>query len=168
MSIRAGTLHPDTSLFGAIALISKHQTSGAPVIDETGRLVGMFSERNCLQVLTAGEFYSDNLREEGRIGNHITLDFEFATPETGIYLLSQPFLTHAVHRLPILEDSEFMGQVSRRDLLRAREALGQACASRKHSPTTGNRRSRSGPAGSAEHCFRTLPLRQDAPSAPVL
>jgi hypothetical protein len=128
----------------------------------------MFSERNCLQVLTAGEFYSDNLREEGRIGNHITVDFEFATPETGIYSLSQRFLTHAVRRLPILEDSELMGRSVGETCSGPGKPWGRLAHPASTPPTTGNRRSRSGTAGNAEHRFRTLPLGQDAPSARVL
>jgi CBS domain-containing protein len=128
------TLHPDTTLFDAIRLMLKNQISGAPVLDETGHLAGMFSERNCLQVLTAGEFYSDDLREEGTVGNYMTQEFESVGPEIDIYSLSQRFLTHAVRRLPVLEDGELVGQVSRRDVLRAMEELGRARASRKHYP----------------------------------
>ena len=50
------TFSPDTTLFDAIGLMIKNQISGAMVLDAAGHPVGMFSERNCLQVLTAGEF----------------------------------------------------------------------------------------------------------------
>ncbi len=128
------TLSPDTKVLDAIRLMLKNQISGAPVLDETGHLAGMFSERNCLQVLTAGEFYSDDPREEGTVGNCMTQDFESVGPDIDIYSLSQRFLTHAVRRLPVIEDGELIGQVSRRDVLRAMEELGRARAPRKRYP----------------------------------
>ena len=87
------TFTPETTLFEAIRLMLKNQISGAPVLDEEGHLAGMFSERNCLQVLTAGEFYSDDHREEGTVGNSLTQDFESVGPDVDIYSLAQTFLT---------------------------------------------------------------------------
>lgn len=134
MTTRLVTLGPDMPLLEAIGLMLKNQISGAPVLDSSGHLVGMFSERNCLQLLAAGEFYSDDPREEGSVGNSMTRNFEFVGPDVDIYSLSQRFLAHAVRRLPVLEDAELIGQVSRRDVLRAMEALGRSRTSRRRYP----------------------------------
>lgn len=128
------TFSPDTSLFEAIRLMLKNQISGAPVLDAEGRLAGIFSERNCLKVLTAGEFYSDDHREEGTVGNYMTQDFQSVGPDLDLYSLAQTFLTHAVRRLPVLEDGQLLGQVSRRDVLRAMEEFGRSRVGRKHYP----------------------------------
>ena len=128
------TFAPETTLLEAIRLMIKNQISGAPVIDEQGQLVGMFSERNCLQLLAAGEFYSDDHREEGTVRNSMTLDFETVGPDVDVYALAQTFLTHAVRRLPVLEDGQLVGQVSRRDVLRAIEELGVRRISRRQYP----------------------------------
>ena len=128
------TFSPDTTLLEAIRLMIKNQISGAPVLDREGILVGMFSERNCLKVLTAGEFYSDDHRTEGNVGNYMTQDFHSVGPEVDVYALAQNFLTHAVRRLPVVEDGQLIGQVSRRDVLRAMEAFGKRRAQRKRYP----------------------------------
>lgn len=128
------TFAPDTTLFEAIRLMIKNQISGAPVLDEQNHLAGIFSERNCLQVLAAGEFYSDDHREEGSVGNYMTQDFQSVGPDADIYTLAQTFLTHTVRRLPVVEDGQLIGQVSRRDLLRAMEEFGKRRTPRKHYP----------------------------------
>ena len=128
------TFSPDTTLFDAIRLMIKNQISGAMVLDEAGHPVGMFSERNCLQVLTAGEFYSDDHREEGTVGNYMSQEFKSVGPEVDIYSLAQTFLTLAVRRLPVIEDGQLVGQVSRRDVLKAMEDWGRRRTSRKRYP----------------------------------
>ena len=116
------TFSPDTTLFEAIRLMIKNQISGAPVLDESGRLAGMFSERNCLQVLTAGEFYSDDHREEGTVGNYMTRDFQSAGPEVDIYSLAHTFLTHAVRRLPVIEEGAAAPRAAQRGRAQSRAA----------------------------------------------
>jgi len=128
------TLSPETSVFAAIRVLLKNRISGAPVVDADGKLVGMFSELDCLRVLSAGEFYSDDHREEGVVRNYMTSACKSLEPDRDIYAVSQVFLTQAVRRLPVLENGALIGQVSRRDVLRAMEALGERRAPRKHYP----------------------------------
>ena len=128
------TFRPEMRLFDAIALLLKHRISGGPVVDDDGKMVGILSELDCLKVLAAGEFYSDDHREEGHVRDCMTTVFHQVLPETDIYALAQTFLTESVRRLPVLRGTELLGQVSRRDVLRAMEALGERRATQKHYP----------------------------------
>lgn len=130
------TLKPDMTVLSAIGVLLRHQISGAPVVDAEGHFVGMFSEFDCLRVLSAGEFYSDDHQEEGVVGDHMTAAARCQSvgPDVDIYSLAQHFLTHAVRRLPVLDDGDLVGQVSRRDVLAAMETLGRQRAPRKHYP----------------------------------
>ena len=128
------TLEPDSSVFDAIRTLVKKKISGAPVVDADGKVVGMLSEADCLRVLTAGEFYSDDHREEGAVRDYMTADFKHVGPELDIYAIAQYFLTHSVRRLPILENGELIGQVSRRDVLVAMEHLGENRLPKKRYP----------------------------------
>jgi CBS domain-containing protein len=47
------TLPPHADVFDAFRLLLKHRITGAPVIDETGRLLGVFSDKSCMNVLAA-------------------------------------------------------------------------------------------------------------------
>ena len=128
------TLAPDTSLFDAIRTLVKKKISGAPVVDAEGKMVGMLSEADCLRVLCAGEFYSDDHREEGAVRDYMTAEFKHVGPELDIYAIAQYFLTHSVRRIPIIENGELLGQVSRRDVLIAMENLGESRVRKKRYP----------------------------------
>ena len=128
------TLAPDSSVFDAIRTLVKKRISGAPVVDSDGKMVGMLSEVDCLQVLSSGEFYSDDHREEGVVSDYMRVDFKHVGPELDIYAIAQYFLTHSVRRLPIMEDGKLIGQVSRRDVLIAMENLGESRVRKKHYP----------------------------------
>ncbi len=47
------TLSPHSDVFDAIQLLLKNNITGAPVIDETGKLLGVFSDKSCMTVLAA-------------------------------------------------------------------------------------------------------------------
>jgi len=128
------TLSPDVPIFEAIRTLLKNSISGAPVVDDEGRLVGICSELDCLRVLTAGEFYSDDHSNEGHVADYMSTEFQTVHPRDDIYQLAQFFLTHSVRRLPVMEEGRLVGQLSRRDVLRAMEQLGQQRTQRKHYP----------------------------------
>ena len=127
------TLSPDDSFFDAIRTFMKHRISGAPVIDSAGRLVGICSERDCLEVLANGEYWRDDPGERGTVGSMMRTRFESVPPHTDIYALAQRFVSHNVRRLPVIENGELIGQLSRRDVLHAMEAFGvQRCTRRRY------------------------------------
>ena len=85
-------------------------------------------------MLAAGEFYSDDHREEGTVRDYMTEVFKFVEPEVDIYALAQYFLTHSVRRIPIMENDNLIGQVSRRDVLIAIENLGESRVRKRRYP----------------------------------
>lgn len=128
------TLDPNASVLDAIRTFLKNEISGAPVVDDSGRMVGMISELDCIRVLAAGEFYSDDHREEGVVADCMTTAFKHISPDVDLYTLAQRFLTQNVRRLPVLDGDELIGQISRRDVLRAMEELGEKRVPRKRYP----------------------------------
>jgi CBS domain-containing protein len=52
-------LTPDTDLAKAIDTLLQHRISGAPVVDERKRLVGILSEGDCLKGLDQSERCDD-------------------------------------------------------------------------------------------------------------
>lgn len=128
------TLTPEMPIAAAIRLLLKNSISGAPVLDEDGRLVGICSELDCLRVLAGGEFYTDDHREEGTVANYMSRAFRTVRLHEDIYSLAHYFLTHAVRRLPVIEDGELVGQLSRCDVLRAFEEMGADRATHRRYP----------------------------------
>ena len=52
------TVRPETDAYDAIALLLKHRISGMPVVDESGKLLGMLSERDCLKTLLDAQYHN--------------------------------------------------------------------------------------------------------------
>ena len=128
------TLSEDTPILEAMDVLLKHNISGAPVLDPNGALVGMCSEYDCLRVLAAGQFYSDDHSQEGVVRDYMTKSFRTANASDDIYAIAQGFLQKKVRRLPILQDGALVGQISRRDVLKAMAAWAKQRAPSRHYP----------------------------------
>ena len=128
------TLTPKTPIVDAMRILLQSNISGAPVVDDDGQLVGMCSEYDCLRVLAAGQFYSDDHREEGVVSDYMSKNFRTALASDDIYSVAQGFLQKKVRRLPILDDGALVGQISRRDVLRAMLKWGDSRATERRYP----------------------------------
>ena len=116
MTTRLHTLRADTDVFKAIETLNKNKISGAPVIDEKRQLLGMFTEKSCLEVLIDAAYEGLPTNQVGAF-----MDDPADTIEENTTLLSiaQVFLNKRTRRLPVLRDGKLVGQVSRRDVIRA-------------------------------------------------
>ena len=120
------TLRPDWSIFKAIRTLVSKRISGAPVVDEEGRMVGVLSELDCLRVLTSDEFYAGQQEEAGTVKHFMTGAGRTIDPDLGLYAIAHYFLTTPIRRLPVLEGGRLIGQVSRRDVLLGIERMIRA------------------------------------------
>ena len=115
------TFTPETDVYTAMHTLLDKRISGAPVVDGHGKLVGVLSEKDCLRVLKAGAF--DGL-PEGRVGDYMSREVHTARPSTGLFDIVSFFLDRPYRRLPVVDDDgELVGQISRRDALRAIESI---------------------------------------------
>lgn len=110
------TLRPDTDVFVAIDTLIQKRISGAPVLDEDNRFLGVFSEGCAINLLLAAAWED---APSGTIERFIERDAPTISPETDLLTVAQTFLHTTSRRLPVLVDGRLVGQVSRRDLLKA-------------------------------------------------
>ena len=109
-------LHPEMEILRAIHLLVEHRISGAPVTDEHGNLVGVLSELDCMQVALNAGYYE---QLGGQVAEYMSRDVRTVQAETSIITLAQMFLDSPYRRYPVLDDNRLVGQISRRDVLRA-------------------------------------------------
>lgn len=114
------TFRPEMDLFDAIESLLKNRISGAPVVDDEGTYLGVFSERSSISLLLSAAYDG---APTNRIASFVDRDAETIHPETDLLTIAQTFLGTPYRRLPVVEDGRLLGQVSRRDLLRAANRL---------------------------------------------
>lgn len=114
------TLPPETNIFAAVDLLIKNKISGAPVVDEDNRLLGVFSEKSVMKVLVEAAYEQV---PANRIDSLMTTEPRTITEDTLLVTMAQIFLTSPARRLPVVRDGILVGQVSRRDVIQAATKL---------------------------------------------
>lgn len=116
------TFKPEMDVLDAVHELVKHRIAGAPVVDDAGSLVGVLSELDCLKItLNAG--YHGNWG--GPVADFMSRDITTVDAQMSIIDLAQQFLDSGFRRFPVMHDNRLVGQISRRDALRALEQLAR-------------------------------------------
>jgi CBS domain-containing protein len=110
------TFTPETSLYEAMGVMLERRVSGAPVVDDAGAIVGVISEIDFLDAMLKGAYYG---QLEGAVGDYMTHGAETIDAQMDLYEAAKLFIGARRRRLPVVEGGRLVGQLSRRDLLRA-------------------------------------------------
>ncbi len=130
------TVSPRTEVQKVAELFLEKRISGAPVLDEEGKLVGVVSEGDLLQRSEAGtgrrrswwlsllaskqSLASEYVREHGRhVADIMSRRLITASPETPVREIARLLEKHGIKRVPIVENGEVVGLVSRANLIQA-------------------------------------------------
>lgn len=116
MDRHVATLRPETDILDAIRFLLEKRVTGAPVVERSGRLVGMLTERDCLRLVAAG--VEGNL-PRGSVATFMTPNPETIPPGMDIYFAAGLFLKRSFRRFPVVEDGKLVGAITRFDILRA-------------------------------------------------
>lgn len=120
MTRRVVTLTPQTEVLQALHTLVAKDIAGAPVVDESGALVGMFTEKDCMQVALNATYHSEY---GGVVADFMAAPAISINPDEGIVDVAKRFLKKRYHRYPVVENGRLIGVISRRDVMRA---LGKA------------------------------------------
>ncbi len=116
MTRKVMTLDPEMEILRAAHLLIKHNYSGAPVLDDHGRLVGILTERDCMRVATQAFYHGT---PGGLVKERMSPEPEFVSPEDSILELAEKFIKGRFHRYPVVDNGRLVGIISRQDVMRA-------------------------------------------------
>ena len=144
MTRKVITVKADTPVLDAANLMLQHHISGLPVVDETGRLIGMVSEGDFVRrseigtqrprirwleflMGVVGKAAQDYVREHGRKVSDIMTqdDLCIATEDMPLSELVRLMERRNVKRMPVVRGHTLIGIVTRTDLLRAVASLAR-------------------------------------------
>ena len=113
-------LTPEMAVHRAMRTLLENEISGAPVVDERGELVGILTERDCLEVVFRASYHKEL---GGSVADYMTREVQTIEAEMDIVEVVELFFKSPYRRFPVLSGHQLVGQISRRAILRAVEAL---------------------------------------------
>ena len=110
------TFQSDTPIETAMESFLENKISGAPVLDDQGKLVGVLSEKDCMRTLFESSYYN-NLG--GFVKEYMSTDLKTINIYDTLSNVADEFIKSRFRRFPVMEGDKLVGQISRRDILRA-------------------------------------------------
>lgn len=107
---------PETELAKAIETLVRQRISGGPVVNADKQLVGMLSESDCLKGILTGSYFEE---ASVRVGEVMSTVVDTIEADADIIKAAEQFVSRGIRRLPVLDGGRLVGQISRRDVLRA-------------------------------------------------
>ncbi|MER3491456.1 MAG: poly(A) polymerase [Mastigocladus sp. ERB_26_2] len=111
MSSPVRTIRPDTTIEEAQRILLRYGHSGLSVVDAQGQLLGIISRRDIDIALHHGFSHAP-------VKGYMTINLKTITPDTTLPEIESLMVTYDIGRLPVLENGQLVGIVTRTDVLR--------------------------------------------------
>ncbi|MDP2848908.1 MAG: CBS domain-containing protein [Humidesulfovibrio sp.] len=132
------TLSPDTDIRTAVALLIDRKINGAPVLDASGKLVGvlcqsdlvaqqkqvtmpsLFSMLDGFIALSSREDFEREIQKiaASTVSQAMTPHPKFVTPQTAIDEIATVMVNEKLYTLPVMDGGKLVGVVGKEDILR--------------------------------------------------
>ncbi len=113
MSSPVRTIRPNTTISEAQRVLLRYGHSGLSVVNESDELVGIISRRDLDLALHHGFGHAP-------VKGYMTRNLKTIAPDTLLPEIEDLMVTYDVGRLPVLQDHQLLGIVTRTDVLRER------------------------------------------------
>jgi len=125
MSRPAVTVNDGATVKAAIALLEEHEISALPVIDSSGRLIGVVSEADVIREMVVPDqrVHEIPVRLTAAPLRVVVADIMSNHPvtvsaDTDLAVAAELMTSSAIKSLPVLDHGRLVGVVSRRDVIR--------------------------------------------------
>ena len=111
MSSPVRTIRPNTTITEAQRILLRYGHAGLSVVDEQDQLVGVVSRRDIDLALHHGFGHAP-------VKGYMTQNVKTITPQTSMPEIQSLMVTYDIGRLPVLQEGQLVGIVTRTDVLR--------------------------------------------------
>lgn len=121
MNRNVQTVGQEATLTEVIMVLLKQKVSNVSVVQQDGKrqiLMGFVSEGDCLEHL-ANELFYGNPSPPQTAGSIMKRHPVCIDPTTDMFTIASVLTSHRFRHLPVVQDQELLGIVSRRDVLKA-------------------------------------------------
>ncbi|WP_436498328.1 CBS domain-containing protein [Actinokineospora sp. HUAS TT18] len=106
----------DTTIREAITVLTDNGFAALPVVDDVGRVIGVFSESDAMRAGSVAEAGPD--RRAQPVSTAMSTPVEVVAPTDDTAAIAARMLAGHLRCLPVVEEGLLIGVVARRDLLR--------------------------------------------------
>lgn len=107
------TVKEDTSVVELAKILYENQISGVPVVDSQGKVVGVVTEKDILNIIFSGNV------QHTKVGDIMSRNVIKFSPDTDIDKVALAISEHNIRRVIIVDkDNKVVGIVSRRDIIK--------------------------------------------------
>jgi CBS domain-containing protein len=126
MATNLVTFTPEMSVIEAIDILLDKKISGAPVLNDKRELVGVLSEKDCLRIIIESSYHNQPT-SLGKVADYMSKNIKSVSQDKDVLDIANEFLNTYYRRFPVVDkDGRLVGQISRRDILRAAQKIASA------------------------------------------
>ncbi|WP_417260537.1 CBS domain-containing protein [Celeribacter sp.] len=114
-------LTPDMPIRRAVATLVRQQVTAAAVIDDSGRLTGILSQKDCFRPALNASYYQE---WKGTVGDFMSPDVTVLPADSDVLAAAEAFLEYPYRLFPIVDKEVFTGMLRRSDVLKRLVELG--------------------------------------------
>ena len=113
------TFKPETQIKEVVESLLKNRITGAPVLNDNNEVVGLIDDKDCLNMLFGSAYYNHPVGKDV-VSSYMSNTMKTISVNDNIVDATNIFLHSPYKRLLVLDDDgKLVGQISRRDILRA-------------------------------------------------
>ena len=116
MTSPVSTISADLEIEDALDKLRKSGHSGAPVVDDTGKVIGVLSEVDCMRVLASAAFHG---MPSGPVAAYMTRSVLSLSPDNDIFMAVARFQETRFRRFPVVDQGKLVGIVTVADIDKA-------------------------------------------------
>ncbi|MFZ7089941.1 CBS domain-containing protein [Primorskyibacter sp. 2E233] len=104
----------ETPIREATARLVEVHASAAPVVDATGQLIGIITEKDCFRPALNASYYQ---QWSGTVAERMSVEVATIDAEADFVTAAEAFLDRPFRSYPVMQNGELVGLLDRADLL---------------------------------------------------
>jgi CBS domain-containing protein len=118
MSKEVITFHKSDSIFEVKRILLEKKISGAPIINKSGKLIGIISETDLMKQIVDSRYYNMPMSKT-TVSKYMTENVDSISPNETIFDAAEKFLRLKRKRFPVMVSNKILGIISRVDIIAA-------------------------------------------------
>lgn len=118
MSRKLVTFTPEQTLLEVMETFMRYRITGAPVVDENGKLIGIISDSDCMKQISEGRYFNMPIGDM-IVARYMSTEVMTIQGDTTIFDAATRFHRTRHRRFPVVENGFLIGQISRKDVMLA-------------------------------------------------